>query len=84
MAFSMTSMSLPLITTGSNEAGLVEKLMWSSLHFKSLNSNLFTVTWVEKVLTAFWMLLSWPLLTVSETVVSSMYSHRSDPGMLGH
>ena len=36
---------------------------------------------VEKVSTAFWMLLSWPLLTVSETVVSSTYFHRSDPGM---
>ena len=66
---------------GSNEAGLVEKLMRSSLHFDSLSSNLFTVARVEKVSTAFWMLLSWPLLTVSETVVSFTYFHRSDLGM---
>ena len=74
-------MSLPLITIGSKEVGLVEKLMQSSLHFGSLSSNLFTVTWVEKVSTAFWMLLSWPLLTVSETVVLSTYFNRSNPGM---
>ena len=72
-------MSLPLTTIGSNEAGLVEKVMRSSLHFASLSSNLFMVARVEKVSTAFWMLLSWPLLTVSETVVSSTYFHRSDP-----
>ena len=77
----MTSMSLPLITIGSNEVGLVEKVMRSSSHFSSLSSNLFMVAWVEKVSTAFWMLLSWPLLAVSETVVSSTYFHRSDPGM---
>ena len=55
--------------------------MRSSLHFGSLSSNLFTVARVEKVSTTFWMLLSWTLLTVSETVVSSTYFHRSDPGM---
>ena len=66
----MTSMSLPLTTIGSNEAGLVEKVMRSSLHFGSLSSNLFMVARVEKVSTAFWMLLSWPLLTVSETYQS--------------
>ena len=55
--------------------------MRSSLHFGSLSSNLFTVARVEKVTTAFWMLLSWPLLTVSETLVSSTYFHGSDPGM---
>ena len=81
LAFGTTSMSLPLTTIGSNEAGLVEKVMRSSLHFGSLSSNLFMVARVEKVSTAFWMLLSWPLLTVSETVVSSTYFHRSDPGM---
>ena len=80
LAFGTTSMSLPLITVGSNEAVLVEKLMRSSLHFGSLSSNLFTVARVEKVSTAFWMLLFWPLLTVSETVVSSTDFHRSDPG----
>ena len=55
--------------------------MRSSLHFGSLSSNLFAVARVEKVTTAFWMLLSWPLLTVSETLVSSTYFHGSDPGM---
>ena len=81
LALGATSMSLPLITIGSNEAGLVVKLMRSSLHFGSLSSNLFTVAQVEKVSTAFWMLLSWLLLTVSATVASSTYFHRSDPGM---
>ena len=81
LAFGTTSMSLPLITIGSNEAGLVEKVMRSSFHFGSLSSNLSMVARVEKVSTAFWMLLSWHLLTVSETVVSSTYFHRSDPGM---
>ena len=55
--------------------------MRSFLHFGSLSSNLFMVARVEKVSTAFWMLLSRPLLTVSETVVSSTYFHRSDPVM---
>ena len=64
LAFGTTSMSLPLIRIVSNEAGLVEKVMRSSLHFDLLSSNLFMVARVEKVSTAFWMLLSWPLLTV--------------------
>ena len=51
-------MSFPLITIGSNEADLVLKLMRSSLYFGSLSSYLSTDARVEKVSTAFWMLLS--------------------------
>ena len=61
-------MSFALITIGSNKVGLVLKLMRSSLHLGSLSSYLFTEARVEKVSTAFWMLLSLHLLTVFETV----------------
>ena len=57
-------MSFALITIGSNKVGLVLKLMRSSLHLGSLSSYLFTEARVEKVSTAFWMLLFLHLLTV--------------------
>ena len=37
LALGTTSMYFPLITIGPNEAGLMVKLMWSSLHFGSLS-----------------------------------------------
>ena len=46
-------MSLPLITIGLNETGLVLKLMRSSFHLGLLSSNLSTDARVEKVSTAF-------------------------------